>query len=110
MSLLASSFAATGDSDDGRKALEQLIRGRWPNVADCLFGVVSAEEGSPCLPPCSVILFVEAGALRFCLCPANRRERGHGSISEPLKGLDGLEDDLSKNGVRWSSPRNKRSS
>lgn len=110
MSHLAASFAATNSSAEGPTPLELTIREHWPNLADCLFGVTSAESGSPSLPPCSVILYVEAGALQCCLCPQKRPERGYASLSDVTRHFDGLEDDLGAGRFQWRIPRNKRTS
>lgn len=109
MSHLASSFAASRGTSTGPTACETIVRERWPNLADCLYGVTSAESGSPSLPPCSIILAAEGQGLRFVLCPLNQPQRGYGSISDCAKGLDGLEDELARGAVQWSTPRNKRS-
>ena len=109
MSTIANSFAATSVIGSGPSELEQAMRKLMPTLCDVLFGAVSAEDGSPSLPPCSIIISAEAGSLRLCLCPANRPERGYLSTTRLTGDWSGLEALLAETPVGWTVPRNKRS-
>jgi hypothetical protein len=105
---LRDSYRQWSPSNGAPSELEQLIRRRWPNVADALFGVSNAEDAANSLPSCSIIMFVEGDRLKFCLTPQGKEQVAFGTISRPTDGFDGLEAALAAGDFAWRSKKGKR--
>lgn len=108
MSTFRDSFRGLKPSAGEQSALEIDIRKCWPNLADCLFGVPSADGGEPLMPSCSIVMFIEGDRLKYCLTPQGSTHVAFGTISAPMEGFNGLEASLERGDYAWRAKKGKR--
>ncbi len=80
-----------------------------PVLAKALIGH-STAEGTCLVPPCSLILFLDSGILKFCLSPKYGDQVCFGVVQEPLYSLHGVERALEQDKFEWKRPGKGRRS
>lgn len=106
---LAESYQSTTGANVFGAMSPPELREQWPALAAVMEGIYS-PDGKQCeLPPCTVQLFCELGKLKFCLSPKTGNRIAFGSVSDPSKGMDGLERALQDGHFEWKN-RGRKSS
>lgn len=80
------------------------LRQAWPTLGDVLLGKQSAGD-EPGWPACKVLLFMEAGKLKFMLSPIVGDLVAFGTFQDVTGGFDGLEQELASGRFEWKKRR-----
>lgn len=100
MSKFRESYVAT-ERDKVREAPALVgLQTEFPTLADALLGA-AGTDGGPAVPPCTLMLFVEADKVKFCLNPKYGDRIAFGTLTDPEKGLSGVEWELSEGRFEW---------
>jgi len=100
MSKFRESYVAT-DSSNVRSAPALLgLRDEYPTLADALLGS-AGTDGGPAVPACTLMVFVEADKVKFCLNPKYGDRIAFGTLTEPEKGLAGIEWEMAEGRFEW---------
>ena len=105
-SFVKSFFSQDGD---GQRASENIIalRENWPNLTDALLGCKD-PDGKEGVPPITLMLFLEGDTLKFCLSPKWGGKVAFGTIVDPSKGLQAVEDAIRAGEFEWKKRRQSR--
>jgi hypothetical protein len=78
---------------------------RFPMISQVFAGIYS-DDGKVCqVPPASIVIFAEAGKLKFCLTPKHGNRVAFGTVEDPLAGLSGVEAALAGGSYEWKIKR-----
>lgn len=92
----------SGQSQNGKAATLPLdFKAKYPTLAEVLEGEGTGTKENPATPACSVVLFAEGDRLKFCITPRVGNRVGFGCVREAVRGLEGLESELSGGSVEW---------
>jgi len=74
----------------------------WPNLIEAFTGTVDADKRW-LMGPCTVMLFVEGGKLKFCLSPKYTSRICFGVVTDPSKPFDSIESELTLGHYEWKA-------
>lgn len=83
------------------------LRADYPNVVLAFEGRKATGDLAE-IPPCTIMLFLEGGSLKFCLSPKSGREVGFGTLNANVGILEGLEWCLDDGQIDWKPRGPKR--
>lgn len=96
---------ATGGAA-GTSAEMAAFQQEFPNVYDLFCGRPFTAD-DPGRPPCTILLFPEGGKLKFCVKPKFGGLVAFGTISDPSKGLGGLDEAIAQGHLEWKQSKKR---
>jgi len=79
----------------------------YPGIAQVLKGR-SKEENGGVLPPCTIMLSLDAGVIKFCVSPKFGAHVCFGTIDDATKLLHSLDKAIQANKVDWRPRKGQR--
>lgn len=109
MSKLVSSYRQHLDSQTQDGPQIAALREEFPSMVEAMKGVTD-EAGAWVVWPCTVMLFLEGDALKFCLNPKSGNRVAFGTVPDASKGLSGVDEAIREGNFEWKARGRKHSS
>lgn len=107
MSKFRESYASAKSVGRAEGEAFDALAAECPDLALVMAG--EYDEGGNCLvPSCTLMLFLEAGRVKFCLSPKFGPQVAFGTLPDPSKGLQGVDEEIREGRFEWKSRGNKR--
>jgi hypothetical protein len=110
MSSYRESFNASINGNSIAGSLPEEFAQSYPTLATVLCGEPATEACPKGVPPGTVSIFSDGGKLKFCISPKIGANIAFGCFSDPVKGLDDLELQLSQGRFEWRRGSKRTSS
>lgn len=81
--------------------------GEFPTLAEALAGSPMEVKASERIPPLTLMIFAKEGKLRFSLSSRDFPRAFYGSVGDPMRVLESIEDALVNDQGEWSTKRSK---
>jgi hypothetical protein len=105
MSLYQASLMGATNASVRRREVPEEFAAEYPSIAEVLNGVFVPDNQAESVPPATIMLFAEEGRLKFCISPKTGPRIAFGCITDPAKGLGGLEDEIVLGRFEWKLGR-----
>lgn len=106
MSKLVQSYSTSSPANGEDTPFLAALREEYPELATCLRGTKNVD-GQCVLPPCTLMLFLDGDRIGFCLSPKAGTRVAFGSLSDPSKGLAGVESEIAAGHFEWKNKRGR---
>jgi hypothetical protein len=107
MSIFQDGYADVTGDGSSPTALEKLVREKWPNCGEVLFGVRDEVTGDFVVKPHKVLYWAEGEYLKYCLSCPTTRTVAFGSIGMEEVRLGALERSLAAKDYEWKPSKRR---
>jgi hypothetical protein len=103
MSTYRESYAKGASQAGFSRFVSEEFEQEFPMVSNVFAGEYDADGKTCIVPSASIVLFAEAGKLKFCITPRVGNRVAFGTCDDPVKGLASVEQALARGNYEWKS-------